>query len=246
MFCFSIFSFQVVVINACQIANMDDLFAALPQLSSLTIQDSEWQQLPPINPELTNLCLRNCSITQLPGNYFSGSKLIIIEVTDSRLTEVPDLQSIQDTIEFIDLSNNFINDTKMLKGHFKVLTVLHLSNNLIQSFVMPLPSSWPKLIHIFLVNNRIVQFDMPIHYQNIQIYLTNNPLSCSSATTWSQDCQPGENSKLPSLHCPRHVTLIGITCYHPTTAVSTHSHSVLISIDLSLLMTLCFMNLVLC
>ena len=225
---------------------MDDLYAALPQLSSLTIQDTECHQLPPITPELSDLCLRNYSITQLPGNYFSDSKLTMIEVTVSGLTEVPDLQSVQDTIKFIDLSNNFINDPKMLKGHFKVLTVLHLSNNLIQSFVMPLASSWPKLIHIFLVNNRIVQFDMPIHYQNIQIYLTNNPLSCSSATTWSQDCQPGENAKLPSLHCSRHVTLIGITCYHPTTAASTHNHSVLISIDLSLLMTLCIMKLVLC
>ena len=123
----------------------------------------------------------------------------------------------------------------MLEGHFKALTKLILSNNLILSFGMSLAYFCPKLEYIFLVNNKIVYFDMPIHYQNIHIDLTANPVRCSSATTWIQDCQPGENSGLPRLHCPCQVTLFGIPCY-PGTSTSTNSHSVLICVDLRLLM----------
>ena len=209
--------FQFVVLDTCKITNMDGLYAALPQLTSLTVLHTELRQLPPITPELSNLCLRDCNLTYLPDDYFSGSILTAIEITINGLTEVPNLRSIQDTITFIDLSDNLIADTKMLKGHFKALTTLHLSNNLIQSFMMPLPSSWPKLKHISLTNNRIVKFHMPIHYQNIVVFLTANPMRCSDVMTWSEDCQPGEQLML---NCPCQVTLVGIPCY-PRTQAST-------------------------
>ena len=68
------------------------------------------------------------------------------------ITEVPNLKSIQDTITFIDLSNNFINDTKKLEEHFRALGTLLLSNNLIRSFGISLAFFWSQLEHISLVN----------------------------------------------------------------------------------------------
>ena len=214
---------------------MGDLYAILPQLSSVNILHTELHQLPPITPELTSLCLKDCNLTYLPEDFLSGSLLTTIELSNNRLTEVPNLRSIQDTITFIDLSNNSINDINMLKLNFKDLIKLLLSNNLIRSFMMPRSYFWPKLNYLSLSNNKIINFDMPIHYLNIQIDLTGNQLRCSYVTTLIQDCQSGENSELPRLYCPRHVTLIGFTCY-PGTRTSTRCHSVLISADLSLLM----------
>ena len=211
---------------------MDDLYAALPQLTSLNINHTEICQLPPITPELLHIAWTDCDLTHLPDDYFSGSLLITMDFSTNLFTEVPNLKCIQDTITFIDLSNNFINDTKMLEGHFRALITLLLSNNLIQLFGMGLAYFWPKLEHISLVNNKIIHFDMPIHYQNIHICLTANPGRCS---TWIKDCQPGEYLGLPRLQCPRQVTLIGMTCY-PWTSTSTNSHSVLMGVDQSLLM----------
>ena len=118
--------------------------------------------------------------------------------------------SIQETITFVDLNNNLIEDTKMLRVPFKDLSTLHLSNNLIRTVMMPMASFWPKLIHISLINNRIIEFNMGIHYQNIDIYLTDNPLMWSDVMTCTEDCQPDKHSRL---HCPCQVRLIGIPCY---------------------------------
>ena len=227
--------FQSVTIDTCNITNMDDLYAALPQLTSLTIRHTEIRKLPRITPELSHIFWKDCNLKHLPDDYFSGAWLLGMGFSNNLFTEVPNLKSIQDTITFIDLSNNLIDDTKMLKCHFKALTRLLLSNNLIRSFAMHFAYLWPKMEHVSLINNKIIHFDIPSHYQNIHIYLTANPVSCSSATPWIQNCQPGEHLGLPSLQCPRQVTLIGITCY-PGTSTSTKSHSVLIGVDLSLLM----------
>ena len=189
---------------------MDDLYAALPEVSSLTIVHTELHHAQPITPELSYLCLKDCNISRLSGDFFSGSALTALEVSRNGLTEVPNLRSIQETITFVDLSNNLIEDTKMLRVHFKALRTLHLSNNLIRTFVMPMASFWPKLIHISLINNRIIELDMGIHYQNIDIYLTDNPLMCSNVMTSTEDCQPDKHLRL---HCPCEVTLIGIQCY---------------------------------
>ena len=215
---------------------MDDLYAVLPPLSSLSILHTGLQQLPPITPKLTHLHLKDCNLTHFPEDYFLGSMLTIIYISNNGLIEVPNLRSIQDTITFIDLSNNFIEDTKMLKGHFKALTRLLLSNNLIRSFAMPLAHFWPKLHHISLGNNKLIKFNMPIHYQYILIDLTNNPLLCYNDTAWTEDCQAGEILTVPGLLCSRQVTLMGITC-HPNTSALISSNAVLIIIALSLLMT---------
>ena len=214
---------------------MDDLYAALPSLSSLTILHTGLQQLPPITPKLTNLYLKDCNLTHFPEDYFLGSMLTIIYITNNRLIEVPNLRSIQATITFIDLSNNFIEDTKMLKGHFKALTRLLLSNNLIRSFAMPLAHFWPKLHYISLGNNKLIKFNMPIHYQNVLINLTNNPLRWYNDTSWTEDCQSREIWTEPGLLCSRQVTLMGITCY-PKTPELMSSNTVLITIDMRLLM----------
>ena len=188
---------------------MDDLNISLPQMSTLTILHSELRNIRPIIPKLSHLCLKDCNISRLPGDYFSGSALTALEVSSNGLTEVPNLGSIQETVTFVDLSNNLIEDTKMLRVPFEELGTLHLSNNLIRTFVMPMASFWPKLIHISLINNRIVEFNMGIHYQTIDIYLTGNPLMCSKITG-TEDCQ---SDKHLSLHCPCQVRLIGIPCY---------------------------------
>ncbi len=181
----------------------------VPQLRELSLQENKLISLPEIGNNARHLWSVDISkndFSSLPINIFKDTKLKTLKMNDNRINALPNLQSVNDTLQCIDGSYNKITtlngDANVFKQFGKLISVdlsnneisitppenlvygmdrlkaLNLSRNKIESF----PDKWhefPMLKEIDFQENRLTSYQnfTPLSNTLVKLNLSVNSLS---------------------------------------------------------------------
>ncbi|GKV16471.1 hypothetical protein SLEP1_g27111 [Rubroshorea leprosula] len=134
---------------------LDDLFAKLKNLQFLDLsQNIDLSFISTINvtyslPNLTNLILSSCNISQIPKFLRGLEGLKGLDLSSNKIQDIPEWmwEVGKDTLDYLNLSHNFIMCIEQLP--WKSIEILDLSFNLIEG---PLPVP-PPIVHFYSISN---------------------------------------------------------------------------------------------
>ena len=153
------------------------------------------------------------NLTYIPRLYFYGcSKLRFLILNSNKLSAMPNLEFIADSIQIIRLSaNRLVDVTALYDNQYPCLRVLVLNNNNLTKFCLPSRVLTPLLDAITLHENKIMTIQLPKDFQHTDLQLRGNPWHCDQSMSWVRECV------LARLHltCPRGVMLDVFTCNSP-------------------------------
>ena len=166
----------------------------------LNIEKCELTSPPPlvnIEQTLSKLRIKNARLSFIPAFYFSGcEKLIELELSHNRLSALPDLSAISDTLDIIRVDHNELIDITSLQDlTFSKLRYLFLDHNKIQQ-VDIMRFHMPRLHEMGLTHNLLQEFGHPKwlvrgddgeygpRAVNVRLHLGGNPWYCNQNLSW--------------------------------------------------------------
>ena len=154
-------------------------------------------------------------ITFVFDQYFEGRIMLEqIKLSNNKITVIPSLRYVSQTLIMISLNKNNIADGRRLyEGYFPRLRTIWIGSNNIQTFCMPPRRMWPRMTVLGLAQNNISSFYLP-PWGGLSVNLRRNPIHCDSAMNWVRRCVAGPES-IDTLRCSRDDRIIYLTCYSP-------------------------------
>ena len=186
------FWFQYISIERSVVTPSDEkILQELPNLIILEIRSSTLPLVAPLSPNIRELILTDNALLTIPRDYFNGSMLTSLKISQNPFYGVPDFSLIRNSIKTLHLMNNTIrNISKLYDIAFPKMRELYLSYNLIETFRFQTHRYWPSLKMLNLNWNRISHLELVIPFHTIAISVLGNPWNCNK-TKWVDECVEG-------------------------------------------------------
>ena len=157
-------------------------------------------------------------IKHISDTYFDACKNIIqVEICCNRLTIIPNMRHISETLRYFSLDDNNISSAQpMYATRFPKLYLLNIAKNKISSFCFPPLDFAPSIRWVFISSNNLSWIHFPQNYRAsskpVVVNLSDNPWNCNGSLGWTQHCTDGSHG---TMMCMRGLEVEGMICSTP-------------------------------
>jgi Leucine-rich repeat (LRR) protein len=136
-------------------------------------------------PLLDTLSIKVNDLTFISSSAFAGTVLRVLKIIENQMTYIPDLSSVNLTLEEVHAQKNAISDIANLTG-LVALKKVYLVTNLLAAVPPGLLFTLPSIVYLNLGKNSITTLEdlTPLGSQAVTFDIPTNPIDCNCSMVW--------------------------------------------------------------